>query len=375
MPGLLDPTEDIISPDERRAISQQNLFSTLLQSGLQLAAAGDNLYPWQRAQMIGQAAQSLGGMPAQNQQMLGNAAQMKLVSQKAADKKRESEVLNSPDFKAALAQLPPEMQALARLNPQGAISAISNWRQLQQQEAQAKATADREDRREALKLQLVQMKEAGQPSAAQKAVDTAFGKDYADWVAGGGYTDTLKQLGQLDEAKEILKNSGGWASGPFVGAATATGLAPYILEDATKVKNRVEDVAQRNLRAILGGQFAEREGRELIARAFNPALSPEENISRITRMAEQIRNAAKIKQDAAEYYEKNGSLRGWTGRLPTLSDFDPDKGQGGPGGAGGGGGGSGGGGGVPTVSSKQQYDALPRGTVYIAPDGSRRTKP
>lgn len=375
MAGLLDPTDDIVTPEERKAITQQNLFNTLLQGGMQLVAGGENLLPWQRAQMIGQAAQTFGGMPAQNQQMLGNAAQMKLVSQKAADKKREEAMLSSPEFKEALANLPPDMRALAGLNVPAAISAISNNRQLLAQQEAAKRAADLEDRREAFKIHLAQMKEAGQPSAAQKAVDTAFGKDYADWVAGGGYTDTLKQLGQLDEAKEILKNSGGWASGPFVGAATATGLAPYILEDATKVKNRVEDVAQRNLRAILGGQFAEREGRELIARAFNPALSPEENISRITRMAEQIRNAAKIKQDAAEYYEKKGSLRGWTGRLPTLSDFDPDKGRGGPGGAGGGGGGSGGGGGVPTVSSKQQYDALPRGTVYIAPDGSRRTKP
>jgi len=336
MAGLLDPTDDIVSPDERKAIMQQNLFSTLLQSGMGLVAAGENIYPWQRAQMIAQAAQPLGAMPANNQQMLANAAQQKLVGQKYADKKRESQILNSDDFKTALSQLPPEMQALARINPQGAIAAISNNRQLQATEAQARAMADREDRREQLKLEIERMKdarvsatEAAKPSAAQKAVDTAFGKDYADWVAAGGYTDTLKQLSQLDEAKDILTKSGGWASGPLVGAATAAGVAPYILEDATRVKNRVDEVAQRNLRAILGGQFAEREGRELIARAFNPALSPEENISRINRMAQQIRDAAKAKQEASEYYEKNGTLRGWTGKLPTLSDFDPDKGQGG----------------------------------------------
>ena len=133
MAGLLDPNEDFISPDERKAITQQNLFSTLLQGGMQLVAGGENLLPWQRAQMIGQAAQTFGGMPAQNQKMLANAAQQKLVGQKYADKKRESQILSSDDFKTALSQLPPEMQALARINPQGAIAAVSNYRQSQAQ--------------------------------------------------------------------------------------------------------------------------------------------------------------------------------------------------------------------------------------------------
>ena len=146
MAGLLDPTDDIVSPDERKAITQQNLFSTLLQSGMGLVAAGENILPWQRAQMIAQAAQPLGAMPANNQQMLANAAQQKLVGQKYADKKRESQILNSDDFKTALSQLPPEMQALARINPQGAFAAVSNYRQSQAQAQRDEAAAARQER-------------------------------------------------------------------------------------------------------------------------------------------------------------------------------------------------------------------------------------
>ena len=146
MAGLLDPNEDFISPDERKAITQQNLFSTLLQGGMQLVAGGENLLPWQRAQMIGQAAQTFGGMPAQNQKMLANAAQQKLVGQKYADKKRESQILSSDDFKTALSQLPPEMQALARINPQGAIAAVSNYRQSQAQAKREEAAGVRQER-------------------------------------------------------------------------------------------------------------------------------------------------------------------------------------------------------------------------------------
>ena len=96
--------------------------------------------------MIGQAAQTFGGMPAQNQQMLANAAQQKLVGQKYADKKRESQILSSDDFKTALSQLPPEMQALARINPQGAIAAVSNYRQSQAQAQREDAAGVRQER-------------------------------------------------------------------------------------------------------------------------------------------------------------------------------------------------------------------------------------
>lgn len=329
MPSLLDPNDELVTPEERKQILQQNLFGGLLQGGLQLLAAGDNLYPWQRAQMLGQVGQTIGQMPGNIREGMQNAAQQKLLQQKYNEKKQQDAFLKSEEFQNAIASMTPEYRALAKINP---VQAFTNWRQHQVEEKRAQMLAEKEDAR--LRQQMLledrrdaraAAKEAAQPTTAQKAVDTAFGKDYADWVAGGGYTDTLKQLGQLDEAKDILQKSGKWASGTLVGAATATGVAPYLLEDATKVKNRVEDVAQRNLRAILGGQFAEREGRELIARAFNPALSAEENIARITNMANQIRDAAKVKQDAAEYYEKNGTLRGWTGKLPTMSDFDPDR--------------------------------------------------
>ncbi len=146
MAGLLDPTDDIVTPEERKAITQQNFFNTLLQGGMQLVAGGENLLPWQRAQMIGQAAQTFGGMPAQNQQMLANAAQQKLAGQKYREKKQEREYLNSEEFKSGIAQLPLEMQVLARLNPQAAMSAVGNWKQMQISAQAADAAATRQER-------------------------------------------------------------------------------------------------------------------------------------------------------------------------------------------------------------------------------------
>jgi len=91
---------------------------------------------------------------------------------------------------------------------------------------------------------------------------------------------------------------------------------------AVDAKNKVEEVAQRNLRLVLGAQFTQVEGERLIARAYNPSLAPSVNAARVKALADQIRTAAKAKEDAARYFEENGTLAGWKGRVPTLSDFE-----------------------------------------------------
>jgi len=80
-----------------------------------------------------------------------------------------------------------------------------------------------------------------------------------------------------------------------------------------KAKELVSEVVQRNLRLILGAQFTEKEGEQLINRAYNPKLSEKENIERIQRLATSMKKALKQKQDAAKYFEKNGTLKGYAG--------------------------------------------------------------
>jgi hypothetical protein len=165
---------------------------------------------------------------------------------------------------------------------------------------------------------------ANQPAKltqGQNAVDRKFGAEYADYQAGGGSADVEKQLKQLDQvATELSKKDN-----DYTGAAV--GLIPdkarsFTNPEAVAAKNKVEEVAQRNLRLVLGAQFTQVEGERLIARAYNPQMKPEENARRVKALANQIRTAATVKEDAARYFEENGTLTGWKGRMPTLSDFD-----------------------------------------------------
>lgn len=159
MPSLLDPTDELISPEERKAITQQSVFNSLLQLGPLLAAAGGNMTDWQRAQMLGQVAQTVGGMPGNQQQGLQSAAQQKLLGQKYAEKKQQDAFLKSEEFQNAVANMSPEYQALAKINP---VQAFTNWRQQQVEDKRQAAMDDRADKRAQLELQIAQMKR-GEP--------------------------------------------------------------------------------------------------------------------------------------------------------------------------------------------------------------------
>lgn len=161
-------------------------------------------------------------------------------------------------------------------------------------------------------------------TAAGKAVDEQFAKDYVAFTTGGAQ-DAAKQLAQLKDVVTRLNAPGADLTGPIRGrvpdsiqAFTATG------QKAIGTRERVEEVVQRSLRAILGAQFTEKEGERLIARAYNPTLGEKENAVRVQRLLTQLDQAFQAKQDAARYFEKNGTLEGWKGKLPSISDFNPE---------------------------------------------------
>jgi hypothetical protein len=80
-------------------------------------------------------------------------------------------------------------------------------------------------------------------------------------------------------------------------------------------------VVQRNLRVVLGAQFTAKEGEALISRAYNPTLSPQQNAARLRKLFEQMAVSSAQKQAMVEYYETNGTLQGYKGKVPNINDF------------------------------------------------------
>lgn len=170
----------------------------------------------------------------------------------------------------------------------------------------------------------------GPLTPAQKAVDTKFSKEYTDFVSAGGSTTIAKNLKMLDDAIKIIENEPeGATSGKIVGLSDKTGTLSYTHPKAAEAKDLIGGVAQSNLRAVLGGQFAAKEGEQLLARAYNPAQPKKDNLNRLKALRKQIADAAQAKIDSAAYYEANGTLKGFKGNYsvspttPTPDNNDP----------------------------------------------------
>lgn len=157
------------------------------------------------------------------------------------------------------------------------------------------------------------------PTKAQEAVDTQYGKDYVEFISGGA-ADANKALDELSGVIKQLER-GDNLTGPVLGA-TPKFMKERLAPEAQAAQETVESTVQRSLRAILGAQFTEGEGNRLIARAYNPSLPESENLVRVKRLFKQLQEGFENKAAAARFYEENGTLRGFNGKLPSWGDFD-----------------------------------------------------
>jgi len=154
-------------------------------------------------------------------------------------------------------------------------------------------------------------------------VEEKSAQDLVDFTIGGGFSDVQKGLSQLEIAKQTLQQQPeGRITGKLVGAQDDTGILKYTNPTAQDTKEQVQEIAQRNLRLILGPQFTAKEGEALINRVYNPALPQSVNVKRLDLLQEQMTSAAKTKQEAVDYYNTNGTLKGFKGKLyNSTSDF------------------------------------------------------
>lgn len=159
-----------------------------------------------------------------------------------------------------------------------------------------------------------------QQTKGRTKTDEAYAKEYVTYKASGGFADQMKQLNQIQGVLVALE-SGKELTGPVTGSVPDV-AQKFLNPEAIRVREDVEEVVQRNLRAVLGAQFTEREGDRLIKRAYNPNLSESENAKRVRRLLIQMKKATKAKESAARYWEKKGTLTGWGGKMPTMEDFN-----------------------------------------------------
>lgn len=166
----------------------------------------------------------------------------------------------------------------------------------------------------------------------------------------------VQQLNQIADSLEKTDT----ASGPIIG------LLPKFARDiltpqGASLQDAAERIVQGGLRATLGGQFTQAEGDRFLARAYNPRLSEEQNAQNLRTIAREIAAMQLDKKAALDYFQKNGTLEGF---VPNANPSAAPAAPAAPAASGG----------VARPANKADYDALPKGARFIAPDGKEYIK-
>lgn len=156
------------------------------------------------------------------------------------------------------------------------------------------------------------------PTVAQTVVDRLFAKTYEDYIASGGYADLISQIDSLSEVKKALQAGKDNLTGPVIGNLPLSARAIKYPE-SIKVQEQAEQTIQRTLRTTLGAQFTEKEGMLFMRRGYNPTLKESINVQKIDEMIAKLKVAGEAKRSAVEYYEQNGTLTGYKGKIYRLN--------------------------------------------------------
>ena len=118
-----------------------------------------------------------------------------------------------------------------------------------------------------------------------------------------------KDEADLKDAMRVLGS--GQGTGKWIGVKDALGILSFTDPQAKATYDRVTGIVQRTLRETLGAQFTEKEAALLIGRAYDTALSPQENAKRVSSLLAQITNINDARQSKVDYYRSNGTLKGY----------------------------------------------------------------
>jgi hypothetical protein len=325
--GLPSNTGGLVADEDRDAINKRALLSGLISAGLTYAATPQNLNTGSALPYLGRA--GLAGFGASQDvidRSLNTAYRNQILA--ARDNKDQLYTIDGALVDRAgkvVYQSPPETRGKA--SESSYIQELNRYKEslTNYQKDPKNPLLRNEVKALELKLGLQQPPAAPQTQGEivkknltplETEIDKKAADDLVQFTIGGGFSDVQKSLSQLNVAKESLKQTPeGKITGKLIGVQDDTGVLKYTNPDALNTKEQVQEIAQRNLRLILGPQFTAKEGEQLINRVYNPALPQKVNAQRLELLEGQMLSAAKTKQEAVDYYNTNGTLKGFKGKL------------------------------------------------------------
>lgn len=145
---------------------------------------------------------------------------------------------------------------------------------------------------------------------AEKAIDSTAGKAIAEWNISGkpafdkNITALYSALGEIEKSKGDTIP----ASGPFAQYANKI----LMRTEPKVIEQNVQQAVNAVLRATLGAQFTEQEGIRVAKQAYDPSLTPDQNIVKVKGIIKQLEdNAASMDAQSKYIRENKGTLKGY----------------------------------------------------------------
>lgn len=153
-------------------------------------------------------------------------------------------------------------------------------------------------------------------TVGQEATDRKFGKQYSDYILGGGAKQAKADIGSLEKVLKDLEDNQDVFTGPLDTATEFLGgfdtVRAAINPRLQDMKSRLEQIIQQDLRTTLGAQFTEKEGKNFLERSFDPKLSAKVNIARLKDFVKKVKSRHEQIEDAGAYFnEHNGTMSGY----------------------------------------------------------------
>lgn len=187
-------------------------------------------------------------------------------------------------------------------------------------------------------------------------------REQQDKTTAKAMLDNAPDKAQTEAAVSELTTLAGLLDKTDAATGPALGLVPkwgrdIITPEGADIQDRAERIIQASLRATLGAQFTEKEGKGFLERAYNPRLDEATNAARLRMMAKELQALQGSKEQAIEHMRKHGTLAGFAPVSSTEGAQGASSG------------------GLPRISSDADYAQLPAGARYVSPDGKVRQKP
>ena len=158
------------------------------------------------------------------------------------------------------------------------------------------------------------------PTPFEQAVDKKGADVYVAWKMEGGESNANARIAQLQDVVKKLETTPN-LTGPGM-QLIPEWARPLLKPDTVAARQNAERVIQEGMRAIMGAQFTQAESDAFMKRAFDPALGVDENARRLRLILQQMKTSARQAREVSDYVEKNRTLQGFRGTVPSLADFE-----------------------------------------------------